>query len=77
MINTLQPPEKHCPICPPERKALFGYHYLHHLRYCHPVEWENYIGSKTDFGMARYSHFGGKRAMTLTYGQARSAVGSD
>ena len=44
-----------CKLCP--KKHLVGLHYLAHLRFSHPVEWENWICSKTEFGFSAVSHF--------------------
>ena len=44
--------------CKCGKKHLVGWHYLAHLRFAHPVEYEAWITSRVDFGMSMKFHFG-------------------
>jgi len=48
-------PVKYCNLCLPKKK-LAGPHFLAHLRFCHPVQWENYHFNRGDFGMSGFLH---------------------
>lgn len=44
-----------CTLCP--KKRLVGLHYLNHLRFAHPAQFDNWMCSKTEFGFSAVSHF--------------------
>lgn len=43
-----------CRLC--SKRGLIGPHYLSHLRFKHPVEYELWISSRASFGMSTALH---------------------
>jgi hypothetical protein len=51
--NQDEPPAKTCRVC---GKVLAGIYFLTHVRFGHPVQWENWHSERGGFGMSIYNH---------------------